>query len=80
MTQDKDLERLIEIIINSDLYQTFIGQNVDYSSTEKKLAQAILKEYISLDEHEDAIIQLQKDAMEEMKGMVKRSEVKNIKD
>ena len=35
-------EEIEEIIINSDLYQNFISEYVDYSGTEKRLAQAII--------------------------------------
>lgn len=41
-----DKERLRQLIVDSDLYQTFIGQNVDYSSVEKKLAHAITQSKI----------------------------------
>lgn len=41
MNKEKELREIEKIIIDSDLYQTFIGQNVDYSSVEKKLASAI---------------------------------------
>ena len=40
-----DEEELKKIIIDSDLYQAFISENVDYSSTEKKLAHAIASKF-----------------------------------
>ena len=43
-------DRIEEIIIDSDLYQTFIGEHADYSFMEKKLATAILKECIHVSE------------------------------
>lgn len=37
-----DVEKVAKLIIKSDLYQSYIGEFVDYSGTEKKLAQAIV--------------------------------------
>lgn len=42
MTENERVKAVEKIIIDSDLYQTFIEQNVDYSGTERKLALAII--------------------------------------